>query len=177
MAKAGGPTVKNVSGFDLCRLLVGSLGTLGLHRRRHPAHPAPPGRGAVVRAPAAADPFALFRALYRPVSLLWDGTTTWVRLEGHAGDLRQQAADAPAWSEVERTAEPAAAAGRRCRRPTCATSPGTFVAEVGVGVVHRDQPVAGPPPSSAVVDAPPARSRSRFDPTGRLNPGRDPLAR
>ena len=27
---AGGPTVKNVSGFDLCRLLVGSLGTLGL---------------------------------------------------------------------------------------------------------------------------------------------------
>src|SRR5205807_3756832 len=27
--KGGGPTVKNVSGFDLCRLLVGSLGTLG----------------------------------------------------------------------------------------------------------------------------------------------------
>ncbi len=30
VVKAGGPTVKNVSGFDLCRLLVGSLGTLGL---------------------------------------------------------------------------------------------------------------------------------------------------
>ncbi len=28
--KAGGPTVKNVSGYDLCRLLVGSLGTVGL---------------------------------------------------------------------------------------------------------------------------------------------------
>ena len=27
---AGGPTVKNVSGFDLCRLLVGSLGTLAI---------------------------------------------------------------------------------------------------------------------------------------------------
>ena len=30
VVKAGGPTVKNVSGFDLCRLLVGSLGTLGV---------------------------------------------------------------------------------------------------------------------------------------------------
>ena len=29
VVKAGGPTVKNVSGFDLCRLLVGSHGTLG----------------------------------------------------------------------------------------------------------------------------------------------------
>ncbi|SVD54871.1 uncharacterized protein METZ01_LOCUS407725, partial [marine metagenome] len=27
---AGGPTVKNVTGYDLCRLLVGSLGTLAL---------------------------------------------------------------------------------------------------------------------------------------------------
>jgi hypothetical protein len=30
VVKAGGPTVKNVSGFDLCRLLVGSRGTLGV---------------------------------------------------------------------------------------------------------------------------------------------------
>ena len=29
VVKAGGPTVKNVSGFDVCRLLVGSRGTLG----------------------------------------------------------------------------------------------------------------------------------------------------
>lgn len=30
LLQAGAPVVKNVSGFDLCRLLVGSLGTLGL---------------------------------------------------------------------------------------------------------------------------------------------------
>ena len=30
LVTAGGPTVKNVTGFDLCRLLVGSLGTIGL---------------------------------------------------------------------------------------------------------------------------------------------------
>ncbi len=47
VVKAGGPTVKNVSGFDLCRLLVGSLGTLGVPRRGDPAHPAP-ARGAAV---------------------------------------------------------------------------------------------------------------------------------
>ena len=73
LVKAGGPTVKNVSGFDLCRLLVGSLGTLGVHRRGGAAHAG--------RSPAAD---AWVRGRGRPVrrlragctgrpSLLWDG--------------------------------------------------------------------------------------------------------
>ena len=37
VVKAGGPTVKNVSGFDLCRLLVGSLRHAGVSRRGDPA--------------------------------------------------------------------------------------------------------------------------------------------
>src|SRR5205807_7009871 len=89
LVKAGGPTVKNVSGFDLCRMLVGSLGTLGFLAE------------VVLRVrplPAASrwfatdsDPFALFRRLHQPISLLWDGATTWVLLEGHPDDIEEQA--------------------------------------------------------------------------------------
>ena len=155
VAKVGGPTVKNVSGFDLARLLVGSLGTLALMgdvilRTR----PRPAAEG-WYRAPEGVDPFALFRALYRPVSLLWDGTTTWTRLEGDAGDLRQQAAE----HRLDEVAGPP-------NLPPCRSSvppadlrdlTGTFVAEIGVGVVApgparcRPAPFAGgggPPPSA-----------------------------
>ncbi|HET9612442.1 MAG TPA: FAD-binding protein [Acidimicrobiales bacterium] len=89
VVKAGGPTVKNVSGFDLCRLLVGSLGTLGLLAE------------VVLRTrplPAAerwlageADPFALVHRLHRPAAVLWDGVTTWVLLDGHPADVAAQA--------------------------------------------------------------------------------------
>jgi FAD/FMN-containing dehydrogenase len=85
VAKAGGPTVKNVSGFDLCRLLVGSHGTLAfigdviLRTRPLPM---------VSRWFAGeTDPFALRARLYRPVAVLWDGTTTWVGLDGHPDDV------------------------------------------------------------------------------------------
>ncbi|MEJ7800291.1 MAG: FAD-binding protein, partial [Ilumatobacter sp.] len=89
VVKAGGPTVKNVSGFDLCRLLVGSWGTLGFlgdvilrtrPRARFEQWFTTPG-----------DPFELFTRLYRPTSVLWDGTTTWVLLEGAPADVDAQA--------------------------------------------------------------------------------------
>ena len=43
VVKAGGPTVKNVSGYDLPRLLVGSFGTLGAARAGHAPSPGPTG--------------------------------------------------------------------------------------------------------------------------------------
>ena len=98
VVKAGGPTVKNVSGFDLCRLLVGSRGTLGflgdvILRTR----PRGPLRAVVQR---RRRPDEVLARLYRPTSVLWDGTTTWVLLEGDERDVdaagRRRSALSPA---------------------------------------------------------------------------------
>ncbi|MET0910575.1 MAG: FAD-binding protein, partial [Ilumatobacteraceae bacterium] len=86
IVNGGGPTVKNVTGFDLPRLMVGALGTLGLLAevilRTNPVPPA-----AVWLASGDADPFVVRDAVLRPGAVLWDGTTTWMQLEGHAADI------------------------------------------------------------------------------------------
>jgi FAD/FMN-containing dehydrogenase len=178
VVKAGGPTVKNVSGYDLCRLLVGSLGTLALTAevvlRTRPV-------------PAAerwlagdADPFALVERLYRPAAVLWDGTTTWVLLDGHPDDVAAQVALARL-PEVEGRPElpgPHRWSLRPSELPALATSDlgtGRFVAEVGVGVVHAERPPRPRPIDEHVVELH-RRIKGVFDPAGRLNPGRDPLA-
>lgn len=173
LVKAGGPVVKNVSGFDLGRLLVGSLGTLGfLAEVVLRCSPVPP-VAQWLRSPEGADPFAARARLFRPSSLLWDGTSTWVLLEGHAADVAAERESLGAgWSEVEGP-PPLPAGGRRSVRPSELRDlqGSAFVAEVGVGTIHVGGPVprVAVDPSTAELHR---RVKAAFDPTGRMNPGR-----
>ena len=173
VVKAGGPTVKNVSGFDLCRLLVGSRGTLGflgavILRTR----PLPMASRWYRR---AGPPWPVFAMLYRPVSVLWDGTATFVLLEGHPGDVDEQAAIAalrpvdgpPVLPTTGRWSVPPA----DIRHLDGTTG---FVAEIGVGIVHSADPAPVRLQQQAIAELH-GRLKHEFDPAGRLNPGVDAL--
>lgn len=174
VVKGGGPTVKNVSGYDLPRLLVGSLGTLGLIgevvlRTR----PRPPCERWF--ALDGVDPCALRLSLRQPAALLWNGITTWVLLDGHPADIDSEArASGLLGHDVE--APPELPPQRWSLDPReIAALPGDgsgpFVAEVGVGIVHREAPQPRRAMAEAVRDLH-LRLKHAFDPTGRLAPGR-----
>ncbi len=174
VVKVGGPTVKNVSGYDLCRLLVGSLGTLGLLGevvlRTRPVPSC-----ARWFAGDGADLAAVRAALYRPAAILWDGATTWVWLEGHDADVGAEGVVLAGLGLAPVDGPPAVPPHRHAVGEGTDDLGGTFLAEVGVGVVHRAEPAPAPELPAPVVDLA-RRIKEALDPTGRLNPGRDPLA-
>ena len=174
IVKAGGPTVKNVSGFDLCRLLIGSHGTLGflgdviLRTRPRAQHE----QWFVT----TDDPESVVAQLYRPTSVLWDGTSTWVLMEGNRNDVESQAVNA----KLRRSDPPGELPnGGRWSVPPSELSnlvgTGRFVAEIGVGIVHHEHPQPPRPIDPTIADLH-RRVKSEFDPEGRLNPGVDVLS-
>lgn len=176
IVKAGGPTVKNVSGFDLCRLLVGSHGSLGfigdvILRTR-------PKSSYEQWFTSTEDPWELLTGLFRPTSLLWDGELTWVLLEGDQADVTEMAASFDLRAVGSGPSLPNG--GRWSMPPSELPSlriapPRSFVAEIGVGIVHHTRPRPYREPDSVQAELH-ARIKREFDPTGRLNPGVDVLS-
>ena len=144
VVKGGGPTVKNVSGFDLPRLLVGSFGTIGVIVQVTLRCQPRPETSEWFETDA--DPFGVRRDLYRPSCIAWDGTRTHVLLEGVSADVEAERAaidgsstpdEPPPWpvgahrgrisvrpSAVRELAPALDAAGVR------------WLAEVGIGSIH-----------------------------------------
>ncbi len=175
LVKAGGPTVKNVSGFDVCRLLVGSMGTLGfLGEVILRTRPTAPHAQWFVR--ETDDPMAVFATVHRPIAVLWDGTWVHALLEGQRLDVEETArlarlsesAGPPRLPEGRHTLRPADVLGATAR-----LAPGSFVAELGLGVVHAAPGSVAPPIVDTGVAAIARRVKQQFDPLGRLNPGRE----
>jgi len=183
LVTGGGPTVKNVSGFDIPRLMVGSLGTLGflceVILRTNPIPAA-----SVLLSSTDVDPFVIPDTVLRPTVVLWDGTTTWVELAGHVDEVagERQKLDTIG-SFAEAAALPALPPQRWSLKPAdLRTLPGdthdtgSWVASIGTGLAWADH--AQPTPTlSPGVNAIHDRMKAEFDPDGRLNPGRDPRTR
>jgi FAD/FMN-containing dehydrogenase len=92
VVKGGGPTVKNVTGFDVPRLLVGSLGTLGVIvsvtlRCQPRAHVSQWAAG-----PEGVGAPELRRRLFNPSCVASDRHGVRVLLEGHPDDVAAQLA-------------------------------------------------------------------------------------
>lgn len=170
---AGGPTVKNVSGFDLCRLLVGSRGVIGVVvdvvLRTRPRPLATSWFRCGMSEPDEVRNLQI--SLYRPSSLLWDGATLWVCLEGHPDDVDEQRRR-HLTDFVEVDGPPGLDGRRRVRHAADRVESlvdGDTIVELGLGVIHSrtafDEPVADE--SSRRIAR---RLKSAFDPSNRLNP-------
>jgi glycolate oxidase FAD binding subunit len=201
LVKGGGPTVKNVTGYDLPRLFVGSLGTIGVLRQ------------ATLRCRPRAGAARWFRGpdtghMYRPSARLWSGGEEYVLVEGVADDVDSQGrtlqpVDEPPQLPAGPHRGRISVAPTRVRACARALPPDVrWCAELGVGTVHvaADTPDAlsrarvvahahhgwllreagGEPDEDGFGGELPNanlmwRIKTAFDPAGRLNPGRLPL--
>lgn len=175
----GGPTVKNVTGFDLPRLMVGSLGTLGLFVEVIlRTNPIPPCRRWV--SSNDVDPFVVPDTVLRPSTVLWNGATTWVELEGYGEAVDAEHRRLGAIGSFDETEGPPELPEYRWSLPPAALrntilGDGAWVASIGVGAAWATQPQPERPTDPVLV-ALSARVKGQFDPNGRFNPGRTPGA-
>jgi len=165
---AGGPTVKNVTGYDICRLLVSSLGTLALMGivtlRTRPK----PETGVWLRGELALE--EIRRHCYRPASVLHDGSKTFLLIEGYEKDVEKEKASLEkiGMEVLDRELEiPPLQKGA-----TKEDLNGGFL-DLQVGAVYSNAPHCTIQVSEEVQRLS-SRIKKNFDPAGRLNPGRRP---
>jgi len=177
----GGPTVKNVTGFDLPRLMVGSLGTLGLLAevilRTNPI----PTCRRWLRSDSL-DPFTVNSVVLRPSAVLWNGTQTWIELEDHQVAVDAEQERLAAVADVEEVEGPPELPPHRWSltpkdlRDTEKFGAGPWLASVGAGTAWAQHPQPARKPDPVVTELA-GRVKEQFDARGRLNPGRTPGVR
>lgn len=147
--KGGGRTVKNVSGYDIARLMVGSFGTLGiLTQVTLRCEPLPPAT-AWCTVDATGDD--VLQRGFRPAAVLVGPDTTTVLLEGYPEDLAAESTRIGASAATRGPALPTGAhrgrisvgPGRVDAVTRALTAAGVAaLGEAGVGTVHVAAPTA-----------------------------------